>query len=265
MKKFNHKDLVAASLLVALALTLPQQLMGRAHERGAKGPVDLAIASDIRTVEDKARDRNRKPKQTLEFFGFEPGMRVVEILPGGGWYTKIIVPALGDEGQYYAAGGLGKALGFGGILTAVQELEGFEDIEIIDLSPKLSTTERFGYLDMQAVDFGVQDIDLVLTFRNLHNLTSSGRMALYRATHAALKDGGKFGVVDHTRRHMAEMTNESWRRLDPVLVIKEISAAGFRFIDFADLHYKPDDELRYEVGRQSVTGNTDRFTLLFEK
>ncbi len=264
MKKSNQTEIVTA-LLLLLALILPQQLIARAHERGAKGPIDLAIASDIRTADEKARDRNRKPKQTLEFFGFEPGMRVVEILPGGGWYTKIIVPALGDDGQYYAAGGLGKALGFGGILSQVKKLEGFEDIEIIDLSPKLSKTERFGYLDMQAVDFGIKDIDLVLTFRNLHNLTSTGRMALYKATYAALKDGGKFGVIDHTRRHMAEMTNESWRRLDPVLVIKEITAAGFKFVDFADLHYKPDDELRYEVGRKSVTGNTDRFTLFFEK
>ena len=58
---------------------------------------------------------------------------------------------------------------------------------------------------------------------------------------------------------------EAWRRIDPVQVIKEVEAAGFRFVDYTDLHYKPDDELLYEVGRKSVTGNTDRFTLLFEK
>ena len=53
--------------------------------------------------------------------------------------------------------------------------------------------------------------------------------------------------------------------MDPVLMIKEIEASGFRFVDFSDLHYRADDELRFEVGRRSVAGNTDRFTLLFEK
>ena len=57
---------------------------------------------------------------------------------------------------------------------------------------------------------------------------------------------------------------EVWRRIDPVQVIKEVQAAGFKLVDYSDLHYKPDDELRHEVGRKSVTGNTDRLTLLFE-
>ncbi|MFZ1625433.1 MAG: methyltransferase, partial [Gammaproteobacteria bacterium] len=56
-----------------------------------------------------------------------------------------------------------------------------------------------------------------------------------------------------------------WRRVDPVLAIKEVQAAGFVFEDFTNLHYIPDDELRYEVGRRSVTGNSDRFALRFRK
>jgi predicted methyltransferase len=58
---------------------------------------------------------------------------------------------------------------------------------------------------------------------------------------------------------------ENRRRIDPVLAIKEIQAAGFRLVDYSKLHYRPDDELRYEVGRASVTGNTDRWTLKFIK
>jgi predicted methyltransferase len=64
---------------------------------------------------------------------------------------------------------------------------------------------------------------------------------------------------------MEIMTNENRRRADPVQIIHEVLAAGFVFVDFTDLHYRPDDELRYEVGRKTVTGNTDRFTLLFRK
>ena len=77
--------------------------------------------------------------------------------------------------------------------------------------------------------------------------------------------GGIYAVVDHTRRHMQPDDPENRRRIDPVLAIKEIQEAGFRLVDYATLHYKPDDELRFEVGRASVTGNTDRFTFLFRK
>lgn len=261
--KIQNKALIC--VMTVFALGSMQTAFAGAHTGGAKGPIDAAIASDIRSAADKERDRNRKPKQTLEFFGFKPDMRVVEILPGGGWYTKILVPVLKEKGEYYAAGGLGKALGFGGILGAVSQLDGFDDLNIIDLSPAMSKTDRFGYLDMGPVDFGVENVDLVLTFRNLHNLTASARAELYKAAYASLKKGGKFGVIDHTRRHNGPITDEVWRRLDPVMVIKEVTAAGFKFVDYSNLHYKPDDELRYEVGRKSVAGNTDRFTLLFEK
>jgi predicted methyltransferase len=59
--------------------------------------------------------------------------------------------------------------------------------------------------------------------------------------------------------------NENGRRVDPVLAIKEIQASGFELVDYSDLHYRADDELLYEVGRRSVTGNTDRWTLKFKK
>ena len=85
------------------------------------------------------------------------------------------------------------------------------------------------------------------------------------AAFAALKPGGLYGVVDHTRRHMEPDWSENWRRMDPVAMIIEIQAAGFELVAASDLHFRPDDELEYEVGRASVTGNTDRFTLLFHK
>ena len=56
-----------------------------------------------------------------------------------------------------------------------------------------------------------------------------------------------------------------WRKIDPVLVIKEVPATRFKLVDYSDLHYKPEDELRHEIGRRSVTRNTDWLTLLFEK
>ena len=106
---------------------------------------------------------------------------------------------------------------------------------------------------------------MALTFRNLHNFTKRGRRTINEAVFEALKNGGRYGVVDHNRRHMQSDSDENWRRMDPVEMIKEIEAVGFEFANYSDLHYRFDDELRYEVGRRSVSGNTDRFTLLFEK
>jgi predicted methyltransferase len=86
-----------------------------------------------------------------------------------------------------------------------------------------------------------------------------------KAAFDALKSGGVYAVVDHTRRHMESDTPENRRRIDPVLAIHEIEAAGFEFVDYSDLHFRLDDELVYEVGRKTVTGNTDRWTLKFVK
>jgi predicted methyltransferase len=106
---------------------------------------------------------------------------------------------------------------------------------------------------------------MVLTFRNMHNFDAASRERLNRAVFDSLKSGGLYGVVDHTKRHMEPENPENRRRIDPVLVIKEMLDAGFEFVGYSDLHYRADDELRYEVGRRTVTGNTDRFTLLFKK
>ena len=106
---------------------------------------------------------------------------------------------------------------------------------------------------------------MALTFRNMHNFTPEGRANINTAVFNALKSGGLYGVVDHSRRHMEPMTGENRRRTDVVQIMKEVLAAGFEFVDYSDVHYRPDDELRYEVGRKTVTGNTDRFTLLFKK
>ena len=64
---------------------------------------------------------------------------------------------------------------------------------------------------------------------------------------------------------MQPMTGEVWRRADPIQIAKELLDIGFELVDYSDLHYRSDDELRYEVGRKSVTGNTDRFTFGIRK
>ena len=142
---------------------------------------------------------------------------------------------------------------------------GYEKIQILGADAKMSRAEGARYYTASNTDLDVEDVDMVLTFRNYHNFDEASRIALNQSVFKALKPGGIYAVVDHTRRHMQGDNDENRRRLDPVQAIKEIQAAGFEFVDYSDLHYRPDDELLYEVGRKTVTGNTDRWTLKFRK
>ena len=239
---------------VLLLLSLSAQA---ANEIDAK--VEAALAAEARPQAHRDRDRNRRPLQTLKFFGLKDDMRVLELLPGGGWYTRVLAPVLADNGKLYVA------LGTGTVGRTVLTEPGFEKVEVLETTDKLRRPEGSRHYVMDEFDFGVRDLDMVVTFRNVHNFGAEGRALMHREAFEALKSGGVYGVVDHTRRHMEPDNPENGRRIDPVLVIKEVQAAGFEFVDYEDLHYRADDELEYEVGRRSVSGNTDRFTLLFRK
>lgn len=243
-------------VLIALCLSV-FTLPALAGEIDAK--VEAALAADGRPEADIARDRNRRPLQTLKFFGLEDDMRVLELVPGGGWYTRVLAPVLADNGKLYVA------LGTQRVEESIAPLPGFGKVEILQTNENLHRPEGERLYVMDEFDFGVRDLDMVLTFRNAHNFGEAGRMLMHRESFEALRSGGVYGIVDHTRRHMESDNVENRRRIDPVLVIKEAEAAGFEFVDYSDLHFRADDELRYEVGRRSVSGNTDRFTLLFRK
>jgi predicted methyltransferase len=221
--------------------------------------IKLAMKSEIRTEKDTARDSNRRPAETLKFFGIKPDMKVLELIPGGGWYTKLLAPALKQKGEYYVAFGTSR------IAETLLNKPGFEKVKISAKESEFKYNEKEKLYDLTTTNLNLKNLDAVLTFRNYHNLTVKSRTALNESVFKSLKPGGIYGVIDHTRRHMQANNDENGRRVDPVLAIKEIQAAGFEFVDFSSLHYKADDELRYEVGRKTVTGNTDRFTFLFKK
>jgi predicted methyltransferase len=221
--------------------------------------LEAALSSDIRTDKEKARDANRKPVETLAFFGLRDDMRVLELFPGGGWYTKLLGPVLRDRGELYVAM---RTERIREVLAAAPSLD---KVEVLDVNPDMPMTTRRGIFELEEMSFWLEDLDLVLTFRNAHNLTPDGRRNLNMAVFEALKPGGLYGVIDHTRRHMEADNNVNGRRVDPVRMIHESEAAGFQFVGFSDLHYRPADALDKEVGDASVTGRTDRFTLLFRK
>lgn len=221
--------------------------------------VEAALAAESRPEADITRDKNRRALETLNFFGLKDDMRVMELLPGGGWYTRILAPVLADNGKLYVS------LGAGRVNEKLLSEAGFEKVEYVDEKANIRRPEGSRFYVMDEFDFGIENLDMVLTFRNLHNFAAEGREIMNAEVYESLKSGGLYGVVDHTRRHMEADDNENRRRIDPVLVAKEMLDQGFEFVGYSDMHFRADDELEYEVGRRSVSGNTDRFTMLFRK
>ena len=218
-----------------------------------------ALQSDLRTDEERARDVNRMPAEVLEFFRMREDMRVIEILPAGGWYTKILGPVLKERGKLYVTHPEGF---YANMFAEVASLPGLEEVEELDWG---ATGGGSGGPFGPSGRWDVEPVDLVLTFRNYHNFSPADRMTVNRSAFDALRPGGYYGIVDHTRRHMEPGSRENGRRVDPVLVVKEVQEAGFDFVDFSDVFYRPDDELVLEVGNPAVSDRTDRFTLLFQK
>lgn len=230
------------------------------HSTELQSKIEAALAADIRTAEERERDSNRKPLETLSFFGLKDNMTVVELIPGGGWYSKILAPVLAENGAYHMA------LGADRVAAKLPEWGLDDKAEVAAVEAEVTPTSQRGvYKIEQPIDLSIRDADMVLTFRNVHNFDAQSRGHINDAAFAALKSGGIYGVVDHTRRHMESDTAENWRRVDPVLMIQEAIEAGFEFVGYSDLHYRPDDELRYDTRRKSLYQNSDRFTLKFKK
>lgn len=245
------KTLVIASVgLVALSATSAKA-----------GDIDSALQSEIRTADDKARDTSRSPAETLAFFEVNPSSKVLELMPGGGWYTKILGTLLKEKGALYLTIGANPD-------RLKLEKHGLTHVKIVGSDISLSPTPERGIYKLdgdQPADFGVNDLDNVLTFRNWHNLDQETRLALNKAAFNALKSGGVYGVIDHTKRHMQPFDAELWRRLDPVQMIKEIQSVGFVFEDYSNIHARPNDGLIYDSTHESINRDSDRFTLKFRK
>jgi predicted methyltransferase len=251
---------VGPLLTVAASLWLGEDLSAQpANPTPFQQRVLAAMQGEIRTPEERARDVNRMPAEILEFFRMRENMRVIEVLPAGGWFTKILAPVLKDEGKLYVAHPPGF---YADAYRRIAELPGLEEVEEIDWG---ASAQGSGGPFGPSGRWDVEPVDLVVTFRNYHNFSPADRATVNRSTFDALKPGGYYGIVDHTRRHNEPTTRENGRRVDPVLVIKEVQEAGFELVDFSDLYYRPNDELTLEVANPEVNDRTDRIALLFRK
>jgi predicted methyltransferase len=226
-----------------------------ADSAATRNKIEQALTGSIRDAAETARDANRKPGEVLEFFGLKDDMKVLEISPATGYWSKLVGPTLCENG-----GELIFSVGVSDdFKNEVMSLDGLECSSAINNDITLRNLPEFSFDDSQ--------FDMVLTFWNLHNPSVEGRKNLNEAAFSALKSGGIYGVVDHTRRHLEPTSREAQngRRLDPVLIIKEMIDVGFEFVDFSPMHYHPEDNLSQEVGTPGVRGNTDRFTMSFRK
>lgn len=242
------------NLICILSVLLSSQLMA-ADSAATRNKIEQALTGSIRDAAETARDANRKPGEVLEFFGLEDDMKVLEISPATGYWSKLVGPTLCENG-----GELIFSVGVSDdFKNDVMSLDGLECSSAINNDITLRNLPEFSFDDSQ--------FDMVLTFWNLHNPSVEGRKNLNEAAFSALKSGGIYGVVDHTRRHLEPTSREAQngRRLDPVLIIKEMIDVGFEFVDFSPMHYHPEDNLSQEVGTPGVRGNTDRFTMSFRK
>ena len=213
----------------------------------------LDAALDAQSDEAKARFDSRNPKQTLEFFGIEPGMTVVDVLPGGGWYTKILLPYLGDEGTVIGAD----------YPVALYENFGFMTPERLE-EKKTWVSDWVGDATEWKTDnsaslaaFQLGDMpesmngtaDAIIMVRALHHLNrfEEGNGFLTSAlaeSFAVLKPGGTLGLVQH---HAAEDRPDEWADgsngyLKKSLVMDAMTAAGFEFVAESSVNSNPKDE-----------------------
>ena len=243
------------------------------------GALQAAIAGPGRTPANVARDRYRHPAETLAFFGVRPSDTVVEIWPGGGWYTEILAPyVLGGGGTYYAAG-MGER-GNAGVQRLVQA------------NPQLYSRVRLAAFPVwEATETRVPDgsADVVLTFRNVHNWRMGYQrnnqeygLEAFRQIYRMLKPGGTLGVVDHRLPETADAARERTSGYVKVSTVRRLAEqAGFQFVAASEVNANPRDTADWPQGvwtlppalrlgsqdreRYLAIGESDRMTLKFRK
>ncbi len=244
-------------------------------QAGDAAAIRQAVAAPSRTPANLARDRYRHPAETLGFFGIRPDQTVVELWPGGGWYTEILAPLLAERGRLIVAPPAGR----GG--TAAATL-------------MASRPEVYGKAVMAEFPAGSfappvapGSADLVLTFRNVHNWRFGGEdraLDNFRQIAAMLKPGGRLGIVEHRLpEDMPSAMEESSGYMKVSSVRRYAEAAGLVYVGASDINANPADTHDWPRGvwtlppvsrgaaedpareRYLAVGESDRMTLLFIK
>ena len=259
--------LVAAAMLAAPAA---------AHDHD---PLAKAVAGSHRAEANSARDAARNPQATLEFFGFDRHLTIVEVSPGGGWYTEILAPAVRSHGKLIAAH-------FPEDSTSeyMQRVRG-EFLAMLAAAPAIyDEVEVIGYQAGSENALGAPgSADLVVTFRNMHGLLRQGNLDAFLAdAFAVLKSGGTLGIVQHRAPAGADPeAGKDSGYLPQAWLVEQVEAAGFRLAASAEINANPRDTADHPGGvwalpptlrhgdedreKYAAIGESDRMTLRFTR
>ena len=264
--------LLLASLAVATIApaTIAVAKLSNAHRTA----LAAAVASPARTPANVQRDRYRNPAATLAFFDVKPTATVVEIWPGGGWYTEILAPYLAQGGGAYIAA------------APANRLSGMTKLSDADAARygKIRTA-NFPILNSGGTPVASDSVDIVLTFRNVHNWMMGDKPyegEAFKEMYAMLKPGGTLGVVEHRLGEKADVALEKKSGYVKVSTVRRMAeAAGFRFVGSSEINANPRDTKDYAEGvwtlpptftlkdkdraKYAAIGESDRMTLRFVK
>src|ERR1700686_2621358 len=262
--------IASAVLVAACAATSSRQTTAEA--------LTGILAADYRPQENRARDRYRHPKETLLFFGIRPEMSVLEVWPEPGWYTEVIAPLVRDKGKYYAA------------VIAADPESTYISQRLDKYHHKLAERpDLYGRVSVVSFPADGSDavppasVDMVVTFRNIHNWMSRDTAAPALTTmYRALKPGGVLGVVEHRGNPaVAQDPKAKSGYVNEDYAIRLIEAQGFRLVAKSQVNANPKDTKDYEQGvwtlpptyrlgdkdrdKYAAIGESDRFTVRFVK
>jgi predicted methyltransferase len=248
-----------------------------AFEHGAA--LAKAVADPRRSSKNSARDGFRHPAETLTFFGVRPSDTVVEIWPGGGWYTEVLAPYLASAGGKLVIASLDGQLG------GVAKLQQAQPALYSNLS-----TAVFPAFDARANRVPDGTADAVLTFRNVHNWRMGYQREdkqdyspeAFKQMFAMLKPGGTLGIEDHRLPEAASAERERSSGYIKVSTVRRLAeAAGFQFAGSSEINANPKDTADWEDGvwtlpptlalkdkdraKYMAIGESDRMTLKFVK
>lgn len=222
--------------------------------------LSAALADPARPEADRARDAARKPGQVLAWAGLRPGMKVVDLVPGQGYFTRIFSKAVGPTGKVYAY--------VPDELTAVAKGKPPSVAAWVGKPPYANTRMVLQRLP----DFSVPEkVDMIFTAQNYHDthLPFMGPVdmsVVNRRAYQALKPGGVYIVIDHTAKPGTTVADwDNLHRIDPAVVRREVEAAGFIYEGETRLLRNPKDPLTAKVFDPGIRGKTDQFAFKFRK
>lgn len=218
-----------------------------------------AVADPARPAADTARDADRKPAEMIAFGEVHPGEKIGELIPGGGYMTRILSKAVGPTGKVYV------------FASQPVQREG-QPPPAAPVAAIVADTANYGNVQVVISNFATianpEPLDLVWTSQNYHDMHNPGRNldinAANKAIYGALKPGGVYIVLDHQSAKGVDF-DAALHRIDMQKVKDEVLAAGFEFVAESFVLDNPNDDGTKGVFDASIRGKTDQFILKFRK